>query len=209
MKLSTYFKSFTLAAALLSATNMNAQTVAADNIVMRPGEGAALSISLSDATRFNAAGMYIVLPEGFSFDTIGKGEAANAGDTLALGMQAATILRFALIDTENNAAFTTDGTLLTATVLCDSTIATGTYTGEVKTIELSAADASAGLTTLPDVAFTITVTNEDPTGISSTEGSDEADAEIYDTTGKRLSATHKGIYIYKYANGNVKKVIIK
>lgn len=202
-------KSIPLLATMLCSMNTLAQTVSAEDITMQPGNEAKISINLTEATQFNAAGMYIVLPEGFSFDTIEKGEAANAEDTLALGLQAATILRFALIDEINNAAFTTDGTLLETTIVCDSTVKVGTYTAEIKTIELSNANTAKGLTTMPDLSLTITVVNDPATGMQNVEAVEEKVPEIYDTTGKRVSSVHKGVYIYKYQNGNVKKAVLK
>lgn len=210
MKLHTIFCSLLSLLPLWSCPGARAQAVSASPVVLSAGESAAVSLSLSDAAQFNAAGMYIVLPEGFFFETVEKGAAANAADTLACREQEASVLRFALVDMDDNASFAADGGLLTAVIRCDSTVAAGEYAAEIRTIELSRMASQQELVVLPDTSFAITVSETPLTGIGTPGCGRNGVAEIYNTAGERLSAASPhGVFIYKYADGSVKKVVVK
>lgn len=205
MKLKSYLLLLTLSIFHLTS---HAQQITVPELTILDGSAATLTVNLKDASQFNAAGMYIELPEGFYFQLPQIGTAAEGtSQNLASKEQQATLLKFALIDTENNAPFSKDGSLLTASIACESNIASGTYNGKLKTIELSNTSNNT-LTTLPDQTFAIKVTNiaDDIRQLSAGES---APVQIYDTTGQQTATPHKGIYIYKLANGEIKKVVIK
>ena len=195
---------------LLGGQNMLAQTVSVGPVALQAGETAAISLNLSDAARFNAAGMYIVLPEGFSFVALEKGAAANAADTLAWREQEPAVVRFLLVDMQDNAAFAADGPLLTAVIRCDSTVEAGEYAAEIRTIELSRMASRPELVVLPDTSFAITVSEIPLTGVGTPGYGRNGVAEIYNTAGERLpAAPAHGVFIYKYADGRVRKVAVK
>ena len=205
MKLTSYI--ILLTSSIFHLTS-HAQQISVPDLTIQDGSAATLTVNLSKANQFNAAGMYIELPEGFYFQLPQIGTAAEGTtQNLASKEQQATILKFALIDTENNAPFSKDGSLLTTSIACESNIANGEYTGKLKTIELSNTNNNS-LTTLPDQTFTIKVTNQadDIRQLSATES---APVQIYNAAGQQQTTIHKGIYIYKLANGEVKKIIIK
>jgi len=205
MKLTSYFQ---LSILLLIPQTSFAQQISVPDLTIQDGSAATLTVNLTDASQFNAAGMYIELPKGFYFQLPQIGTAAEGTtQTLASKEQQATLLKFALIDTENNAPFSQDGSLLTASIACESNIASGEYTGKLRTIELSNTSTNT-LTTLSDQTFTIKVTNQvdDIRQLSATES---APIQIYNTAGQQQPTATKGIYIYKLANGEVKKIIVK
>ncbi len=205
MKLKSYI--FLLTSSIFHLTS-HAQQISVPDLTIQDGSAATLTVNLTDASQFNAAGMYIELPKGFYFQLPQIGTAAKGTtQTLASKEQQATLLKFALIDTENNAPFSQDGSLLTTSIACESNIASGEYTGKLRTIELSNTSTNT-LTTLSDQTFTIKVTNQvdDIRQLSATES---APIQIYNTAGQQQPTATKGIYIYKLANGEVKKIIVK
>ncbi len=208
MRPNKYPFSFFLVASIASLT-ARAQQVHVADLTINDGNAATMSIELTGATGFNGAGMYIQLPEGFYFQLPQAGTATE-GTTQQLSAreQESSLLKFALIDTENNAAFTRDGSLLTAQVACAPGTTGGNYTAMVKAIEFSRAGSAAGLTTLPDLTFKIKVTNvADAVSLPAAPAS--APADIYDAAGQRVQTAHKGICIYKLPDGSVKKVLIR
>jgi hypothetical protein len=185
-----------------------AQKITVSDLTIEDGSASALTINLSNAKQFNAAGMYIELPEGFYFQLPQIGSAAEGtSQTLASKEQQATLLKFALIDTENNAPFSQDGSLLTAPIACELNVASGEYTGKLRIIELSKSGDNT-LTTLPDQTFTIKVTHL-ADDIRQLSAGDSAPVQIYDAAGQQQPTVHKGFYIYKLSNGETKKVVVK
>jgi len=138
-------------------------TLTVDDVVMSEERQATISLNITGATQFNGAGMYIVLPEGFDFIYNEEEESyIIGGDVLAKShypadkLQSDGTLKFAITSTMYSAFIKDNGTLASATISCDTTLAAGVYEGMVKTIEFLQVSAS-GLYTLDDISFKIYV----------------------------------------------------
>ena len=85
----------------------------------------------------------------------------------------------------------------------------GSYTGYLKSIELSrkGTEGEDGLYNLPDLAFNILVGA--PDAIEAINAENTQISEVYSVSGALQNGLQKGVNIVKYANGEVKKVIVK
>jgi len=150
-------------------THPEAISVSATSMTFMAGAEATGTISVANASDCKAAGMAISLPEGFSFvyndDEEGfcvPGTALSKSHGITDNLQRANYLKVA-VASMSNTVFKESGSLLSYTITCDATLAAGTYTGTVKSIEFSGVDNE--LVTKGDMKFTITVTantNPDP-----------------------------------------------
>ena len=194
-------------------------TLSVKDVEIEAGSQATFTIDITNATSLIAAASYIQLPEGMTFaedeyglmlfegDVIGK---TRTGFTHSVSpkLHAPNRVKYAILDTAGNRQFKNDeGSLLEVTVEAASDMATGEYTGSLETIELSAYDREVGLIKIPDVTFNIKVTN--PVGIESLSADKAQISEVYSVSGAQQNGLQKGINIVKFANGEVKKVIVK
>ena len=193
-------------------------TLTVKDVEIEAGQEATLSINLTGAEQFIAAGMYVTFPEGVTAATKKSGDpkckvgmAAFDEDeeeythNITAKLQNPTTLKFAVASMAN-AAFYADGELASFTITCDENLAAGTYEGALKTIEFSKADRS-GLFKMEDQTFTINVVN--PVGIETLSADKAQISEVYSVSGAQQNGLQKGINIVKFANGEVKKVIVK
>lgn len=137
---------------------------AADISVVAGGEATGV-INITNATDYIAAGMFINLPQGFTFVFDEEEEAYCIPGTvfakthaIADNLQAANRLKFAVTSSKNAAFKTSEGSLLSFTILCGANVAAGTYTGTLSSVELS--KVGSELVTQNDVSFTITVSGK-------------------------------------------------
>lgn len=198
---------------LLAGMTAFAQSLTVDAVKVVPGTPVDIALNVTDATKFMAAGLYIQLPEGMTFVYDDEEEAyIVGGDVLAKShsvaekLQSSTLVKIAITSMKNNAFKNDEGTLATFKASCGAGVELGKYTGTVKTIEFSNADKS-GLFTLDDVDFTIEVTDAD--AIEAINADDANISEVYSVSGAQQNGLQKGVNIVKYANGEVKKVIVK
>jgi hypothetical protein len=142
--------------------------VSIDNISIEAGAQATATIKLKDASQYMAAGMFITLPDGFSFvysdDAEGyctQGNIFAKTHSISDNLQNASVLKF-VVASIKNATFVdmADPTLLSFKLTCDETVLPGTYTAHLSGIELSA--EGNVLNKEDDKTFTITVKNDKP-----------------------------------------------
>lgn len=179
-----------------------------------PGGQAEVVLNLTGATNFCAAGMYITLPEGFKFvedeeeeDYVVGGDILAKSHSVAANLQADNTVKFAITSLKNAAFKADDGVLASASFTCPEDAQIGNkLEGAIKVIEFSNADKS-GLVTQEDVAFTIEICTAD--AIESLNADDANISEVYSVSGAQQNGLQKGVNIVKYANGEVKKVVVK
>ena len=188
-------------------------TLTVDDVTIEAGGQATVTLNVTNATNYCGAGMYINLPEGFTFIfdeeeelyCIGGDVFAKSHD-VADKLQQNNVLKF-VITSMKNAAFKNDeGSLVEVTITCGADQAAGKYEGSIKTIEFSKIN-KGGLFNLDDVTFGIEVAAADAIEAINAEGAQIS--EVYSVSGALQNGLQKGVNIVKYANGEVKKVIVK
>ena len=188
-------------------------TLTVDDVTLAAGETATVTLNVTNATNYIGAGMYINLPEGFTFVYDDEEELyAIGGDVFAKShdvadkLQKENVLKF-VITSMKNAAFKNDeGSLVETTITCGADQAAGKYEGTISTIEFSKIN-KGGLFTLEDVTFNIEVSGAD--AIKALNANGAQISEVYSVSGAQQNGLKKGVNIVKYANGEVKKVIVK
>jgi hypothetical protein len=188
-------------------------TVSVEDVTLEAGGQATFTIDVTNATNYIGAGMYVNLPEGFTFVYDEDEELyALGGDVFAKShdvadkLQKPNVLKF-VITSMKNATFKNDeGSLVEITITVGDNQASGKYEGSLSTIEFSKAN-KGGLFTMDDVAFNIEVGAADAIEALDAEGAQIS--EVYSVSGAQQNGLQKGVNIVKYANGEVKKVIVK
>jgi len=197
---------------LLAGMTAFAQSIEVKSVAIEAGGQAKVSLDIAGAQQFNAAGMYITLPDGFQFVSDEAGGVAASGEvcgnthTVLSRLQTPKRLKFAAVSMKNQAFQAQDGSLVEATIAADADLPAGIYEAAIRGVEFSAADQS-GLATLQDVAFNIIVAPA--TAIEAIQTDDAQISEVYNASGALQSGLQKGVNIVKYKNGEVKKVVVK
>ena len=109
-------------------------TLTVDDVTLAAGETATVTLNVTNATNYIGAGMYINLPEGFTFVYDDEEELyAIGGDVFAKShdvadkLQKENVLKF-VITSMKNAAFKNDeGSLVETTITCGADQAAGKY----------------------------------------------------------------------------------
>ena len=158
-------KIFSLLFVLFAGMTAFAQdaTVSVDGVRIKAGGTAVVTVNVANVSSYCGAGMYVNLPEGFTFVYDEEEELyCVGGDVLAKShsvadrLQNNNKLRF-VITSPKNATFKYDnGSLVTFTIKCKSNKSDGVYEGKLSTIEFSKPQ-SAVLSVVDDVAFKIIV----------------------------------------------------
>lgn len=203
-------KFFTLISGLAVAMAMNAQSVSVKDINVEAGKTATVNVDVTEATKANGGGMFVILPEGFTFLYDEEEEVyAFDGDVFAKNhsisekLQSETKLKVAILDTKKNANFKEDeGVLFGFNIVAGADVVAGTYEGTLGTIEFSNGESNK----YEDVKFKIVV--GDATAINALNA-DEAGSTIYNVAGTVQNSMKKGVNIVKMNNGQVKKVMVK
>ncbi len=146
--------------------------VTVDDVQIEAGGTAMVTINVTNATKYCGAGMFINLPEGFTFvydedkeSYFESGDVWAKSHDVADNMQKSNVLRF-LITSMKNSAFSKDnGSLATFTIKCNSDMADGVCEGSLSTVEFSKIHQGGGYYH-PDVPFKIIVGNPSTNSIS-------------------------------------------
>jgi len=189
-------------------------TLSVDDMKVVPGKEGEVVINVTGASNYIAAGMYITLPDGFEFvynddeeSYCVPGDVLAKSHSVADNLQEKNALKFAITSLKNASFKSDEGTLASAAFKCPEDAQIGSkLEGAIKVIEFSKANG-AGLFTLDDVTFGIEVT--DAVAIESLNANDTNISEVYSVSGAQQNNLQKGVNIVKYANGEVKKVVVK
>ena len=200
---------------LLAGMTAFAQTLTVDGIKIVPGASSQIEAKITGATQFIAAGMSIEIPESMTFvyddeeeSYIVGGSVFAKSHSVADKLQSSQVIKFAATSMKNDAFKKDEGTLFTVTINCGAGVDYGNYTGKVKGIEFSnSTEAGGGLFTMEDIEFNIEVTTAD--AIEAINAEDANISEVYSVSGAQQNTLQKGVNIVKYANGEVKKVVVK
>jgi hypothetical protein len=197
---------------LLAGMTAFAQTLKVADVKVVPGGTAEVVANITEAQQFNAAGMYVELPASMTFvyddeeeSYIVGGSVFAKSHSIADNLQTSQVIKFAATSLKNAAFKDNEGSLFSFTFSCGAGVEYGTYTGKIKTIEFSPVEGS--LFTLDDVVFNIIVTDAD--AIEAINTDDANISEVYSVSGAQQNGLQKGVNIVKYANGEVKKVVVK
>ena len=199
-------------------------TVSVKDVTLEPGGQATFTIDVTNAKQYKGAGMYVNLPEGFSFVYYDEEEDEDTGEITYLyadkgsvfasshdvtdRLQKDNVLKFVIVSMKNAAFKEDEGSLAEITITVGDNQAAGKYEGTLSTIEFSKkGKGEGGLFTLEDVAFNIEVGAADAIEALDAEGAQIS--EVYSVSGALQKGLQKGVNIVKYANGEVMKVIVK
>lgn len=138
--------------------------ITVDNVQLEAGGQTTITINVTNATKYDAAGMYIELPKGFTFVYDEDEELyVSSGDVFAKSHTLSgnflnnenNVYRIAVVSLKNAAFAKDNGSLVKATITCGANMAEGEYNARIKNIEFS--KVGSGLYTINDVPFKITV----------------------------------------------------
>lgn len=186
--------------------NAMAQKVTVADMEIAPGSTADLVISLEDNNIVPAsAQLYVTLPEGISIDKpkkdFAEGEILDADNVNVNITKQSDGTYLVVIYHDKGYEFkAAAGTLLKLTLTAAADIATGNYQVSIAKIKF-ATQANTALD-CADVTGKVTVSNT--TGIKGISVEQLEKGEVYDLSGKKVSAVKKGVYVV-----NGKKVTIK
>lgn len=200
---------------LLAGMTAFAQSLSVDAVKVVPATKTTIEAKITGATQFIAAGMYVEIPAGMTFVYNDEEEGYCIGGSvlakthsIAENLQESQKIKFALTSLKNATFKSDEGTLFSFDVFCGAGVDYGTYTGKLSKIEFSKSEqAGSGLFELADVEFTIEVTTAD--AIDGIDADEANISEVYNVSGAQQSGLQKGVNIVKYANGEVKKVVVK
>ena len=208
------FSTFLFLVAGMAAYAQDA-AITVDAIKVAPGEEGEVVLNITGAQNYIAAGLYITIPENFKFLYDDEEEAYCYGGSvfakthsIADNLQADNIIKLAITSLKNAAFKNDEGTLTSAKFLCPESATVGSkYDGAIKKIEFSKNEENGGgLFEIADVPFEIEIIE----GVSiEAISADEAISEVYSVSGAQQNGLQKGVNIVKYANGEVKKVVVK
>jgi len=197
---------------LLAGMTAFAQTLKVADVEVVPGGTAEVVANITEAQQFNAAGMYVELPASMTFVYNDEEESYIVGGSvfakshgIADRLQTSQVIKFAATSLANAAFKKNEGSLFSFTFSCGAGVEKGNYTGKIKTIEFSPVEGD--LFKLDDVVFNIIVTDAD--AIEAINTDDANISEVYSVSGAQQNGLQKGVNIVKYANGEVKKVVVK
>lgn len=184
-----------------------------DDIKIVPDQNSEIVANITGAQNFIGSGLYITLPNGFSFvydeeedDYFVGGSVFAKTHSISSNFHADNVAKIAIVSMKNATFKTDEGTLFSTTIHCPADAKIGDkFQGALQTIEFSKTD-NGGLFTTEDVTFGIEVTTAD--AIDAIDA-DEAVSEVYSVSGAQQNGLQKGVNIVKYANGEVKKVVVK
>ena len=158
-------KIFTLLFVLFAGMTAFAQDakVTVDDVRIKAGKTALVTINVTNATKYMGCGMYVNLPEGFTFVYDDEEELyAIGGDVFAKShdvadkLQKENVLKFVITSMKHSAFKNDEGSLVTFRIKCKDSTPKGVYWGTLSTIEFSKIN-KGGLFELDDVTFKITV----------------------------------------------------
>ena len=139
--------------------------VSVADLAMDAGEQTTAAINIKGASDYIAAGMYVSLPEGFSFAAdpeegcyILEGDVLGRSHSIADKLRKDNLVKFIVITVANEKFSKSEGTLASFRIVCDSTLSSGSYTGVIRGVQLSSADSP--LYEEDNITFTINVTNK-------------------------------------------------
>lgn len=205
-------KILSLALFLLAGMTAQAQSIAVKNVAIEAGGQAKVTLNIADAGQFNAAGMYITLPDGFQFvydeanGYVAGGEVCGKTHSVLSRLQAPKRLKFAAVSMKNATFQIQDGSFAETTIAADADLPAGIYEAAIRNVELSSADRS-GLATIQDIPFNIVVAPA--TAIEAIQTDEAQISEVYNASGALQAGLQKGVNIVKYKNGDIKKVVVK
>ena len=190
----------------------HAQSIAVKNVAIEAGGQAKVTLNIADAGQFNAAGMYITLPDGFQFvydeanGYVAGGEVCGKTHNVLSRLQAPKRLKFAAVSMKNSTFQIQNGSFAEATIAADADLPAGIYEASVRNVEFASADRT-GLATLQDIPFNIVVAPA--TAIEAVQTDEAQISEVYNASGALQAGLQKGVNIVKYKNGDIKKVVVK
>ena len=201
-------KFYSLLAALAVSAVSFAQKISVDDVAIKAGEPAEVSVNVTGATIAKGFGAIVEIPAEVSFVYDADEEVyCYDGDVFAKNhsisdkLQSETTLKLAIVDLKKNAQFKEDeGTMFSFKITTSA--ANGTYAAKIKSIEFS--DATNTLIKQDDVNFNIVVC-DDPTAINGVNANSSVKA-VYNAAGAQQNGLQKGINIVKMADGSVKKI---
>jgi len=209
-------KIFSTLFVLFAGMTAFAQTLSVDDVVIEnKSASVTFNINIADASSCIAAGMVCEVPEGMKIENITRGniysyneEEESYSHSVSKQSHADNAMKFLVVSMNNDFFDKAEGVLVKVKVNA-SGVEDGSYTGYLKSIELSrkGTEGEDGLYNLPDLAFNILVGA--PDAIEAINAENTQISEVYSVSGALQNGLQKGVNIVKYANGEVKKVIVK
>lgn len=203
-------KFYSLLAALIVSVGAFAQSVSIEDVLIKAGTTAEVTLSLNDANKVKGFGVIIggtdaVKPTDSAAAALTNEQKDNKTLWTVAGKARENNYKMAVVNMVNNSAFFTESTdLVKITFTADASAVDGTYTAKLTSVEF--ADATTGaLIKGEDVAFNIIVC-QDPTALRSLK-SGEATSAVYNASGVQQQGVKKGVNIIRMSNGTVKKVV--
>ena len=197
---------------LIAGMTASAQSIDVKSVAIESGGQAKVALDIAGAAKFNAAGMYITLPEGFTFvydeakGYVSGGDVCGTTHNLLSRLQAPRRMKFAAVSMKNSAFKLQGGSFAQATIAADGDLPAGVYEGAIRGVEFSGVEDS-GLTSLDDIPFSIIVAPA--TAIEAIQTDASQISEVYSAAGAVQSGLQKGVNIVRYKSGEVKKVVVK
>ena len=199
-------KLFIACVATMFCGNAMAQKISAADVEITPNGTADFVVSLSTPTAAALAEFTLVLPEGITIQSdeegffFEKGAVATRNGQVTVSKKSDGSFYVNLRD-ESGANFkANEGTLITLTLQAVNALE-GELVAEMKDIIIADADAKQLNT---ETSATAKITVSSTTGINGITVEQLEKGEVYDLSGKKVSAVKKGVYVV-----NGKKVTIK
>lgn len=197
-------KFYSLLVALVACASMSAQTIEIEDVLIKAGSTADITISLKDANKIKAFGAVVEGIESVK-PTNASASVLTAVDWTVAGKAKDNNYKMAVVNMVTNTAFVaTSGDLVNVTFTADATAVDGTYQAKISSVEF--ADATTGaLIKGEDVVFNIVVCQAQ-TAIRTISNSASTSA-VYNASGVLQNGVKKGVNIIRMNDGKVKKVI--
>lgn len=181
------------------------------------GETKEITVDLSSAyTDLSQCQFDLTLPEGLSLASVNGRTAVYPGEltrladgyshTVSSALREDGTVRVVCLSSSNEAYNGTEGSIVRLKVVADKDVAVGTADIELTNVEFAKTDATQLLGI--GAMTTVTVGNE-TNGITSVTDSSFASKDVFSADGIHKDRLSKGLNIVRYADGSIRKVMVK